>query len=70
MEAVIDIKAELPENITLDDLLTFQLGIENRFSERSDRKSLEATIEFGTEPKIISPRRPKTVISSVRRLST
>jgi len=33
-EAIIDLRAELPSEISLSDLERFQSGIEDRFSER------------------------------------
>lgn len=55
-EAIIDIRAELPPDVTLEDLSRFQLGIESRFSKRAERRSLKTTINLqGDTPTVSMP---------------
>jgi uncharacterized protein (TIGR04255 family) len=52
-EAIIDLRAELPSEISLSDLARFQSGIEDRFSERTERRPFKTRIEIqGDVPKI------------------
>lgn len=48
-EAILDIRAELPETIRLDDLTSFQNSIKARFPEKKERYSYEADFQFSQE---------------------
>lgn len=55
-EAIIDIQAALPSDISLSDLERFQSGIADRFSERKERRSFKTRIELqGDVPKVHTP---------------
>ena len=56
-EAILDIRAELPEKIKLEDLATFQNHIRDRFPKKKER--LSADIQFSQE-KGVSGTPPKT----------
>ncbi len=45
-EAILDIRAELPEEVKLEDLAAFQNSIRERFSEKKERYSYEAGFQF------------------------
>lgn len=48
-EAILDIRAELPEDIRLEDLAVFQNSIRERFPEKKERYSYEAGFQFSQE---------------------
>src|SRR5260370_37891240 len=55
-EAIIDLRAELPSEISLDDLARFDSGIQDRFSERTERRSFKTMMELqGDVPKFHTP---------------
>ena len=56
-EAVIDIRAQLPPEVGLEALAAFNSGLEDRFSHRIERRSIDTRIEYqqGTAPKVIAP---------------
>jgi uncharacterized protein (TIGR04255 family) len=56
-EAVIDIRVELPSSTTLRELADFALGLENRFTDRQERRSIETRVELqqGSPPRIVVP---------------
>ena len=56
-EAVIDIRVELPASITLKELADFAVGLENRFADRVERRSIETRVELqqGRPPRIAVP---------------
>jgi uncharacterized protein (TIGR04255 family) len=45
-EAIIDLRAELASEISIDDLALFQAGIGDRFSKRTERRSFKTRIEI------------------------
>jgi uncharacterized protein (TIGR04255 family) len=49
VEAVLDIRVELPEKVELKDLETFQNSIKKRFPEKKLRHSVEARLRFSPE---------------------
>lgn len=56
-EAVIDIRAELPDSIALADLAAFNRGVETTFSIRTERRSIQTRVEFqeGRPPRVVAP---------------
>lgn len=56
-EAVIDIRVELPPSTTLKELAEFAVGLEDRFTERQERRSFETRVESqpGIPARIVVP---------------
>jgi uncharacterized protein (TIGR04255 family) len=56
-EAIIDLQANLPPDVSLAQLLEFQNGVEQRFTEVSERRALQARVEFqkNSLPRVIPP---------------
>lgn len=56
-EAIIDIRATLPESVTLDDLASFNSGAATIFSGRTERHAIQTKIEYqvGRPPKVVAP---------------
>jgi uncharacterized protein (TIGR04255 family) len=56
-EALIDIRAELPEHIGLAELSGFNRGIEDTFTERTESRSVSTRIEVSEskDPRLIVP---------------
>lgn len=57
IEALLDIRVNLPKEITLDTLATFQDDIKERFPTRKESYKWEGGVEFqaGTTPKLMPP---------------
>jgi hypothetical protein len=56
-EAVIDLQAAIPPDVSLARLREFQVGLERRFTEVNERRSVRAQIEHAqtSVPKVIAP---------------
>lgn len=58
-EAILDIRAELPEKVKLTDLAIFQNSIRERFPAKKERFSYEAGFQFSREGVSTTPPRHK-----------
>ena len=56
-EAVIDFQVVVPPDVSLANLREFQMGIEERFTEVSERRALRAHVAFvqGGAPQVVAP---------------
>lgn len=58
-EAILDIRAELPETVKLEDLVAFQNSIRGRFPEKKERYLYEAGLQFSQEGVSTTPPQQK-----------
>lgn len=58
-EAILDIRAELPEEVKLENLAAFQNSIEGRFPAKKERYSFEAGFQFSQEGVSTTPSQRK-----------
>ena len=58
-EAILDIRAELPEKVTLESILAVQNSIRGRFPEKKERYSYEAGFPFSQEGVSTTPTQHK-----------
>ena len=58
-EAILDIRAELPEDVTLESILAVQNSIRGRFPEKKERYSYEAGFQFSQEGVSTTPTQHK-----------